>query len=46
MVKLSDEAAGYFKDRNCEVELLPTARAVEVWNQAGGAVIGLFHVTC
>jgi hypothetical protein len=46
MVKLSDEAAGYFKDRNCEVELLPTARAVEAWNQARGAVIGLFHVTC
>jgi hypothetical protein len=46
MVKLSEEAADYFKRRGCSVELLPTPAAIGVWNQAKGAVIGLFHVTC
>jgi hypothetical protein len=46
MVKLSDKAAGYFQDRNCQVDILPTKAAVEAWNEAGGAVIGLFHITC
>ena len=46
MVKLSDEAAGYFKQRGCQVELLRTPEAIEAWNKARGAVIGLFHVTC
>jgi hypothetical protein len=45
-VKLSEEAAGYFKRHQCEVELLPTKKAVKAWNKASGAVIGLFHVTC
>jgi len=46
LVKLSDEAADYFKRQDCQVELLPTPQAIEAWNQAQGAVIGLFHVTC
>jgi hypothetical protein len=46
LVKLSDEAADYFKRKDCQVELLPTPKAVEAWNEAQGAVIGLFHVTC
>ena len=46
LVKLSDEAAAYFVDRGCEVEVLPTADATEAWNEAEGAVIGLFHITC
>jgi hypothetical protein len=46
LVKLSDEAADYFKRKDCQVELLPTPRAIEAWNEAKGAVIGLFHVTC
>jgi hypothetical protein len=46
MVKLSNEAAEYFKRRKCQVELLPTREAIQVWNEAEGAVIGLFHVTC
>jgi hypothetical protein len=25
---------------------LPTPEVIPVWNQAEGAVIGLFHVTC
>jgi hypothetical protein len=46
LVALSDEAADYFKRRGCQVELLPTPEAIQVWNMAEGAVIGLFHVTC
>ena len=45
-VRLSDEAAHYFKREDCHVELLPTPDAIQVWNKAEGAVIGLFHVTC
>ena len=46
MVSLSDEAADYFKKKQCAVDLHPTPRAIEDWNKAKGAVIGLFHVTC
>jgi len=46
MVKLSDEAAAYFKQKGCTVELAPTPAAVRIWNDARGAVIALFHVTC
>jgi hypothetical protein len=46
LVKLSDEAADYFKRKDCQVELLPTPKAIEAWNEAKGAVIALFHVTC
>jgi hypothetical protein len=45
-VTLSDEAQDFFKLRQCEVQLLPTPQAIRVWNEAQGAVIGLFHVTC
>lgn len=45
-VRLSDEAADYFKGKQCQVELLPTPKAIEAWNETKGAVIGLFHVTC
>jgi hypothetical protein len=45
-VKLSDEAAKYFERKKCHVKLLPTPEAIKIWNQAEGAVIGLFHVTC
>ena len=46
MVKLSNEAAEYLTRRKCQVELLPTCEATQAWNEAEGAVIGLFHVTC
>ena len=46
LVALSDEAADYFERKGCQVELLPTPGAIQVWNEAEGAVIGLFHVTC
>jgi hypothetical protein len=46
LVHLSDEAAAYFRQQECQVELLPTPQAIQAWNEAAGAVIGLFHVTC
>lgn len=46
-VRLSEEAADYFKRKHCDVQLLPTPEAIQVWNAANdGAVTGLFHVTC
>lgn len=46
MVSLSDEAADYFTTKKCKVDLHPTPKAIEKWNSATEAVIGLFHVTC
>ncbi|MDW7732366.1 MAG: MTH938/NDUFAF3 family protein [Methanolobus sp.] len=46
MVKLSDEARDFFKDKDCKVKLFPTQEAIGEWNLAEGKVIGLFHVTC
>ena len=46
LVNLSDEAAEYFRNKRCEVELLPTPEAIQAWNEAEGAAIGLFHITC
>jgi hypothetical protein len=46
LVELSKEAADFFRQKGCSVQLLPTPRAVKVWNDAEGAVIGMFHVTC
>jgi len=45
-VELSEEAAAYFKAKDCKVKLLRTPKAIDAWNEAEGAVIGLFHVTC
>ena len=45
-VRLSDEAVDYFKSKECEVDLYPTPEAIQVWNEARGSAIGLFHVTC
>ncbi len=46
MVELSKEAAAFFEEEGCRVDLLPTKKAIEAWNEAKGQVIGLFHVTC
>ena len=32
--------------KGAAVEVLPTPEAVRAWNDAGGPVVGLFHVTC
>jgi hypothetical protein len=45
-VKLSEEAAKYFADQHCQVDLHRTPKAIEAWNEAEGKVIGLFHITC
>ena len=45
-VRLSEEAADYFKCKHCPVELLPIPQAIQAWNETEGTVIGLFHVTC
>ncbi len=46
LVKLSEEAAQFFRQKGCRVDLLPTKQAIKAWNEAQGRVIGLFHVTC
>jgi hypothetical protein len=46
LVTLSDEADDYFRRNGCDVDLRPMQEAIPVWNEAEGAVIGLFHVTC
>ena len=46
MVELSDEAADYFRKNECRVQMYPTPEAIRIWNEAGGASIALFHVTC
>ncbi len=46
LVTLSAEAAAFFREHKCQVELWPTPKAIQAWNEAGGAAIGLFHVTC
>lgn len=45
-VRLSDEATDYFRRKHCHVDLLPTPQAIQIWNEADGSVLGLFHVTC
>lgn len=45
-VRLSNEAKKFFEQKNCLVDLQATPQALKTWNQAEGAVIGLFHVTC
>jgi hypothetical protein len=46
MVTLSKEAAAYFKGKKVGVDLSPTPEAIQRWNKAKGATVGLFHVTC
>ncbi len=45
-VELSDEAAQFFLDEGCKVQLLPTQKAILAWNDAKTQTIGMFHVTC
>jgi hypothetical protein len=46
LTKLSEGAAEYFQSRGCRVDRYPTRRAIKVWNEAEGVVVGLFHITC
>jgi hypothetical protein len=45
-VVLSDEAAAFFRSKQCQVELLPMPIVMQAWNAVEGHVIGLFHITC
>jgi len=45
-VRLSQEAAGFFKEKGCPVTILPTPQAVKVWNESQDKILGLFHITC
>jgi hypothetical protein len=45
-VRLSTEAAAYFKEKGCQVTILTTPQAIEAWNEAPSGTIGLFHITC
>ena len=46
MVSLSDKAREYFDKKKCRVDLLPTPKALDLWNMLECPRIGLFHVTC
>jgi hypothetical protein len=46
LLKLSSEAAAFFQQKECKVELLPTPEAIHLWNKAKIPTIGLFHITC
>ena len=46
LVELSPEALDFFKQLQCEVQLLSTVKAIRAWNGAEGPVIGFFHVMC
>jgi hypothetical protein len=45
-VRLSADAESYLAKRGLRTRMLPTPEAIEVWNEAEGRVLGLFHVTC
>ena len=46
MVRLSEEATEFLERKHCGVMLKQTEEAIQVWNEAGGRWIGLFHTTC
>ena len=45
-VHLDEEAQRFFAEEGCRVQLLPTPKAIQSWNEAEGKAIALFHVTC
>jgi len=45
-VRLSSEAREYLEQEGCQVRLLPTTKAIQLWNETPGNVMGLFHITC
>ena len=45
-VHLSEEAKTYFEDKGIEVIFAATSKAIKLWNEKEGKIIGLFHVTC
>lgn len=45
-VRLSDQAADFFRSNNTTVIILPTGKAVRYWNDRHVPMVGLFHITC
>ena len=45
-VRLSDEAANFFVERDTNVIILPTGKAIQYWNENQQVSVGLFHITC
>ncbi len=43
---LSHEAKEYFDKKDCSVNLMQTPKAIKVYNESKGAIIGMFHITC
>jgi hypothetical protein len=46
LVVLSDEAQQFFDAQDLKVVMEPTPKAIELWNDTEGNLIGLFHITC
>jgi hypothetical protein len=44
--RLSEQAKQYFENKGVELVLIPTPKAIAVWNESTGNVVGLFHLTC
>jgi hypothetical protein len=45
-LRLSKEAEALFRRQGCEVTLVPTPEAIELYNAATEPVTALFHLTC
>ncbi|HEY3360241.1 MAG TPA: MTH938/NDUFAF3 family protein [Methanosarcina sp.] len=45
-VELSKKARKFFKERDCKTKLLPTPKAIKLWNRSKGKIIAMFHITC
>jgi len=45
-VELSKKAQKFFKEKDLKTKLLPTPKAIKLWNKDKGRVIAMFHVTC
>ena len=46
VLKLSERAGEFFKQKGCEVKILSTPDAIKTWNIEKAECIGLFHTTC
>jgi hypothetical protein len=45
-VELSKKARKFFKEKDLKTILLPTPKAIKLWNKSKRKTIALFHVTC
>ncbi|MGB9927198.1 MAG: MTH938/NDUFAF3 family protein [Methanosarcina sp.] len=45
-VELSKKAKKFFKMKGCKPKLLPTPKAIKMWNKSKGKIISMYHITC